>query len=160
MTLSSADREAIFLLKEIQQSSHDPDRPVSVVIVNSHDRIIATGTNQPPDNYGFNLEDTHKAISEDPRWKYYMLEHAERNAILHALKEGVSLKGCTMYGSLFPCADCARAIVAAGIKRVVIPEPGLHPERDEKWREHYHYAREIFLLSDVIIDHYSIEDAQ
>lgn len=45
--------------------------------------------------------------------------HAEMNAIVQAALHGVSLKGATIYSRMEPCLDCAKAIISAGIKRVV-----------------------------------------
>lgn len=53
--------------------------------------------------------------------KFFWGEHAERNAIYNAARIGVSLQGCTIYVTRFPCADCARAIIQCGIERVVSP---------------------------------------
>ncbi|MFX8778102.1 deaminase, partial [Acinetobacter baumannii] len=57
------------------------------------------------------------------RWerplKYQFVEHAERNSIFHAAREGSKLAGSTMYCPWYACADCARAIIQAGIKEVV-----------------------------------------
>lgn len=44
--------------------------------------------------------------------------HSEINAISWAAKVGRSLKDCTMFVSLSPCEDCAKAIIASGIKKV------------------------------------------
>jgi cytidine deaminase len=49
--------------------------------------------------------------------------HAEMAALLDASRRGVAVRGCTLYTTTFPCHDCARHIVAAGIKRVVYIEP-------------------------------------
>jgi dCMP deaminase len=87
-----------------------------------------------------------------------MLEHAERNAISDARKRGHSLIGATMYGTLFPCADCARAIVAAGIRRLVVPPSIPDLQRDEKWNTHFHYAREIIALAGVEVSVIGPED--
>lgn len=81
-----------------------------------------------------------------------MLEHAERNAINAARDQHLKLAGSTMYGSLFPCADCARAIVAAGISRLVVPSLSSDPARDSKWLDHYRYAYEIFDLAGIRVD--------
>lgn len=51
--------------------------------------------------------------------KYMYIEHAERNAIYLAAKRGVCTDGATLYVPWFACADCARAIIQAGVKRVV-----------------------------------------
>lgn len=49
--------------------------------------------------------------------------HAEMGALLDAASRGVAVKGCTMYVTTFPCHECARNIIAAGIDRVVYIEP-------------------------------------
>ena len=49
--------------------------------------------------------------------------HAEVSALLDAARRGASVAGCTMYVTTFPCHECARNIIAAGIARVVYIEP-------------------------------------
>ena len=49
--------------------------------------------------------------------------HAEVGALMNAARRGVSVRGCTMYVTTFPCHECARNIVSAGIARVVYIEP-------------------------------------
>ncbi len=49
--------------------------------------------------------------------KYPFVCHAELNAVLNS--SGASLSGCTLYVTLFPCNECAKAIIQSGIKRVV-----------------------------------------
>jgi len=51
--------------------------------------------------------------------KYMYIEHAERNAIYLAAKRGICTDQATLYVPWFACADCARAIIQAGVKRVV-----------------------------------------
>lgn len=47
--------------------------------------------------------------------KYSWIEHAERNALFAAARQGVATEGSEMFIEWFPCADCARAIVQAGV---------------------------------------------
>lgn len=54
---------------------------------------------------------------------YVRAVHAEMTAMADAARHGVSLSGCTLYTTTFPCHDCAKHIIAAGIKRVVYIEP-------------------------------------
>jgi deoxycytidylate deaminase len=68
-----------------------------------------------------------KNIYEDT-WLKDVLEfsraiHAEMAAIVSAARNGHTVKGCTLYTLTFPCHNCARHIVASGIKRVVYIEP-------------------------------------
>jgi dCMP deaminase len=159
MTISPNDHRNIALLGQVLRQSHDPHRPVAAIIADASGRPVADGANTPPAAFHYSPADTRAAIAADPTWKYFMMEHAERNAILHATASHIPLIGATMYGSLFPCADCARAIAASGIKRLVVPAPGLHPARDEKWMDHYRYAQQILQLSGVTVDFFAPEEA-
>lgn len=152
MAISRQDRRFLLQCNEVRQESHDPDRKVGVIIADVDGQILARGTNAPPRSLGLTAAESHEAIRQDPRWKYFVLEHAERNAIFDALLRGKSLTGSTMYGTLFPCADCARAIVASGVSRLVVFGLGSHPERDEKWLEHYRHAERIFALAGVRVE--------
>lgn len=122
------------------------------MIVDSKGQVLAEGSNAPPAAIGLSRDASLLAIEADPQWKYFVLEHAERNAINSAVSRGINLKGTTMYASLYPCADCARAIVAAGIERLVLPNSGGNAQRDEKWQAHYRYAELIFDLAGVSVD--------
>jgi deoxycytidylate deaminase len=64
----------------------------------------------------------------------------------------VGVVGATMYGTLFPCADCARAIVAAGLSRLVVLGLDKDPMRDAKWLEHYRYAERILAMAGVAVE--------
>lgn len=152
MAISRNDRRFLIRCEEVRQASHDPDRKVGVVIADDAGRTLAVGTNAPPKSLRLTEAESQAAILQDPAWKYFMLEHAERNAIHAACADGVSLAGATMYGTLFPCADCARAIVAAGLSRLVVPDAGIDPERDQKWGNHYRYAKQILSLGGVRVD--------
>jgi dCMP deaminase len=152
MAISESDRRFLLRCEEVKEESHDPHRRVGVLIVDADGQVITTGTNAPPPQLGFSILDSHKAIESDPEWKYFVLEHAERNAINAARDQRLALAGATMYGSLFPCADCARAIVAAGISRLVVPKLDGDPARDSKWLDHYRYAHMILDLAGVRVD--------
>ena len=55
--------------------------------------------------------------------EYSRCVHAEMSALLHSARTGVKVSGCTLYTTTFPCHDCAKHLVAAGISRVVYIEP-------------------------------------
>lgn len=55
--------------------------------------------------------------------EFYRSVHAEMEAILDAARRGVSIKGCVIYTTTFPCHECARHIIGAGIKRCVYIQP-------------------------------------
>jgi dCMP deaminase len=152
VAISIDDRRFLLLCEEVREHSHDPDRKVGAVIIDGAGQKLAVGANAPPPPLGLTAAGSHEAIAHDPNWKYFMLEHAERNAIFAAYNQGKSLVGATMYGTLFPCADCARAIVAAGLSRVVVLGLDKNPARDAKWLEHYRYAECILTMAGIAVE--------
>jgi dCMP deaminase len=78
-------------------------------------------------------------VQESPeRWqrplKYSYVEHAERNAIYTAARGGAVTDGLTMYVPWFACADCARAIIQAGIAEVV-GHKAIFDKTMERWKD-------------------------
>ncbi|GIS43972.1 MAG: hypothetical protein Ct9H90mP16_10420 [Candidatus Poseidoniales archaeon] len=69
---------------------------------------------------------------EDREQKYPLICHAEENAIMHAARIGLSLKGCTAYVTWPPCTRCARSLIQAGVVEVVYPTKIEVPERWQK----------------------------
>ena len=95
--------------------SKDPNTRVGACIVNPQKRVVGLGYNGFP--YG--CEDEEFPWDRDGEFletKYPYVVHAELNAILNSIQD---LHGCTLYVSLFPCNECAKAIIQAGIKTIV-----------------------------------------
>lgn len=95
--------------------SKDPSTQVGACIVNSRKRIAGVGYNGMP--YG--CEDVAFPWGREGEFldtKYAYVVHAELNAILNATEP---LQDCAIYVSLFPCNECAKAIIQSGIKEVV-----------------------------------------
>jgi deoxycytidylate deaminase len=55
--------------------------------------------------------------------EYGRATHAEMEALLSCARSGISTRGATLYSSTFPCHNCAKHIIAAGVRRVVYVEP-------------------------------------
>lgn len=147
-----SDSEYLHICERLHSRSHDPHRQVGAIIVDAQGVIISEGTNATPDVLGLSNIDSLNEIRTDPKWKYFVLEHAERNAISAAVRKSRSLENTTMYVTLYPCADCARAIAASGISRLVVPRSSGDLERDKKWHDHYQYAQKIFSLAGIKVD--------
>ena len=95
--------------------SKDPSTQVGAVIVDERKRVVSIGYNGMP--YG--CDDDEFAWEREGQFldtKYPYVVHAELNAILNAPRPVI---GCTIYVSLFPCNECAKAIIQSGIKRIV-----------------------------------------
>ena len=96
--------------------SKDPSTRVGACIVSDDNRILSTGYNGFPqgcsdDDFPWNRDES---LGET---KYNFVVHAELNAILNA--GGKSLIGSRIFVSLFPCHECAKAIIQSGVKEVV-----------------------------------------
>lgn len=96
--------------------SKDPDTQVGAVIVDPDHKIVSVGYNGMP--IGVDDDQLSWTRGEGLESKYLYVCHAEFNAILNT-RNGTALKGCTLYVSLFPCNECAKAIIQSGIKEVV-----------------------------------------
>lgn len=101
------------------QRSKDNSTQVGACIVSRDKKILSVGYNGMPIG----------CSDDDMPWeregnmldtKYAFVCHAELNAILN--NEGGSLKGTTVYTTLFPCNECTKAIIQCGIKEVVYLE--------------------------------------
>ena len=96
--------------------SKDPSTQGGACIVDEENRILSTGYNGFPqgcsdDEYPWERE------GNDENTKYPYVVHAELNSILNA--GGKSLKGSKIYVALFPCNECAKAIIQTGISEVI-----------------------------------------
>ena len=94
--------------------SKDPNTQVGACIVNKNKRILSTGYNGFP--YGCS-DDIFPWEREGEDTKYKYVVHAELNAILNA--GGKNLEGSRLYVDLFPCNECAKAIIQSGISEVI-----------------------------------------
>lgn len=97
--------------------SKDPHTQVGSCIVSGDHKILSIGYNGFPrgcddDEFPWDREGSSKLVT-----KYPYVTHSELNAILNY--RGGSLEGATLYVSLFPCNECAKAIIQAGIRTIV-----------------------------------------
>ena len=98
------------------ERSKDPSTQVGACIVDSDKRILSTGYNGFPQGCSDDEFPWGREGSEE-QTKYQYVVHAELNAILNA--RGKSLAGSTLYVGLFPCHECAKAIIQAGVSEVI-----------------------------------------
>ncbi len=96
------------------QRSKDPNTQVGACIVSEDNIILSTGYNGFPCGCGDDCFPWERTGEET---KYPYVVHAELNAILNA--NGKSLRGARVYVALFPCNECAKAIIQSGIREVI-----------------------------------------
>ena len=135
------------LAEHVSTWSKDPSTKVGAVIVNPETKqVVGLGYN----GFARGVKDTEERLNYRPT-KYAMIVHAEINAILNATS---SVKGCTLY--TWPtlmkpnvCNDCCKAVINAGIKRVVCYNKKYVSER---WKDQEEISNIMFYEAGVKID--------
>ena len=98
--------------------SKDPSTQVGACIVGDDNRILSIGYNGTPN--GFSDDVFPKEREGEPlNTKYLYVCHAEMNAIVNFRGSRKELENARVYVDLFPCNECAKAIIQAGIKEVI-----------------------------------------
>ena len=97
------------------QRSKDPNTQVGACIVSNDNKILSIGYNGMPLNCSDDDFTWERDTADDN--KYFYTVHSELNAILNY--RGGSLEGSKIYVTLFPCNECAKAIIQSGIKAVI-----------------------------------------
>lgn len=125
--------------------SKDPSTQVGACIVDDANKVVSIGYNGMP--HGMNDDEAPWGHGEGLESKYLYVCHAEFNAILNT-RDGAHLNGCRLYVTLFPCNECAKAIVQTGIKEIIY--------LDDKHSDDTIYAasRRILSLAGVKMTHY------
>lgn len=96
--------------------SKDPNTQVGACIVSPNNKIVGVGYNGLPwgcEDSVFPWDKRDGGLYDS---KYAYVVHAELNAILNSVQ---SLQGCRIYVSLFPCHECAKAIIQSGITKII-----------------------------------------
>ena len=116
----------------IAQQSPDTNRKVGCVVTNASGHILVSGCN----DLVMGAQKTEARCSKP--LKYQWIEHAERNAIYAAARNGIPLAGTTMYINWFPCVECCRCVIQSGISKLVSPT---RPDTDHhRWGDSFKTA--------------------
>ncbi len=98
------------------QRSKDGNSQVGACIVSPENKILSLGYNGMP--IGCNDDEMPWGREGDAlETKYMYVCHAELNAILNSA--GHDLRGARVYVTLFPCNECAKAIIQSGIREII-----------------------------------------
>ena len=101
------------------QRSKDPSTQVGACIVDQDDKIVSTGYNGAPRGYDDDTCMKWEREGDFLNTKYAYVCHAELNAILNSPSP---VTGSRIYVALFPCNECAKAIIQSGIKEIIYME--------------------------------------
>ena len=137
------DGRFLGLAAHIAAWSKDPSTQVGCVIVGPDREVRSTGFNGLPRG----IADTEARLTNRER-KYPLICHAEENAIMHAARIGISLKGCTVYVTWPPCTRCARSLIQAGVSEAVYPASAEVPER---WAGDFTLAKDMLAEAGVTL---------
>lgn len=98
------------------ERSKDPSTCVGACIVSDDNRILSLGYNGMPRGCSDN-EYPWEREGDALDTKYLYVCHAELNALLNY--SGTDMRGAKIYTTLFPCNECTKALIQAGIKEVI-----------------------------------------
>lgn len=112
----------INLLKDAKSKSTCIKHPVSAIIETPKGQHVL-GWNGPPEKGMAHTECYRKGLKSGDKMELCPTVHAERRAISLAAKKGVAIDGGTLYmDGWFPCADCVKSIIEAGITKLITPD--------------------------------------
>ncbi len=96
--------------------SPDPNSQVGACVIDSKNRMLGTGYNGAPRGISVRLMPWAREGDDPSETKYAYVVHAEPNAIHNS---SADVEGATMYATMFPCNNCAKDIIQAGISELV-----------------------------------------
>ena len=122
---------AVRAATEAAATSLDPSTRVGAALVDHDGAVLGVGHNGLPPGVA--------ALQE--RWerpaKYMWVQHAEIAAMCDAARRGACVEGATAAVTTYPCAACAGALIAAGVRVLVAPPP---PRADTRWAQDWAVA--------------------
>ena len=140
-------RKFIPMAQQAAALSKDPSTKVGALVIDRRGAIRATGYNGFP-----------RGVDDDPRryadrpTKLKLIAHAEANAIANAAAVGTPLDGCSLVVTKFPCHECAKLVINAGIAHVLAPKPV------GSWVDSNNTATFMLVEAGVTIDTYGEEE--
>lgn len=134
------DKSAKYLkLTQMQADifSKDPHTKVGAMFIAPHSfQILSMGFNGFPRG----IDDKSPERWERPH-KYDYVVHAEQNGICNACRHGTPLENSIAFVTMFPCKECAKALIQVGVKKIVTHKPDLD---DPKWGRDFQLSVAMF----------------
>lgn len=136
------------IAREVAALSKDPSTKVGAVVVDDDGNVLTVGYNGFPRGV---IDDRERYADRDTKLKF--IAHAESNAIAQAARNGVRLMGSTLVlTSLYPCSNCAKAIIQAGIKAVYAPH--MSGDHNPDWIRERVISETMFREAGVVVVEY------
>jgi dCMP deaminase len=141
--------------------SDDPSTRVGAIFVDDNYQILSIGCNHSPYSMKLNTKPerqrellTNKQNNTGKKLKYPWIEHAERNAIFNAERNGTTLKNSTCITTLVPCVDCTRAILSVEVKQIYT----FIPEGESKWVNDYAISKKLIDEANIPVNIITIKE--
>lgn len=116
------------IAEALARMSKDPSTQVGALAIDDDGNILSTGYNGFPRG----VVDSVERYADRPT-KLSLIAHAELNVIAQAARNGVRLHGATLLvTALYPCTECAKAIIQAGFRQVLAPREH-HADKHREW---------------------------
>lgn len=132
----------------IAELSKDPSTKVGCIIFDDDSNILVTGFNGLPRK----VADTDRRL-HDRELKYKFICHSESNAIAQAARVGARLLNSNAMVTLFPCSNCAKLLIQAGVKTIYVPKfSGKTVE--ERWVDDFEISKIMFKEANIKIIEY------
>lgn len=125
---------------------------IGAALIGPDKEVLLTAFNGP----GLGVKDTPERRNKRPL-KYHFACHAEQNLVAFAARNGISLKGKSVYTTHFPCANCANTLIQAGISAVIVKN-GSSGNTTMIDDESYKCASESFIEAGVRVFSHDIKD--
>lgn len=148
--MSSQIQWDLYFLKMVElvrEKSEDTNTKVGCVLVAPDNQIVSTGYNGLPRG----VKPYKRRFTSEDGEKYHWFVHAEANAIFNSARHGVRLKGCTAYVLVYPCPQCAQALIQSGIVQIVLPIKDHYLKHNEEWGPKYARSHEMLTEAGVKI---------
>lgn len=131
----SWDKTFFDIIDVIAQRSDDPDTQLGAIIVSPTNDIISMGYNGLPRG----IKPTELNTTRPTKYDYMC--HAESNAILNCVRNSTTIPaGSRLYVQMAPCVTCTRAIIQAGISKIII---GTTTSSNPKWGEDWAISKDM-----------------
>lgn len=142
------------IAREASSWSKHPSYKVGAVAIGDHGQVLSTGFNGWPRNISGEETGREQVDCGQPS----LTIHAETNVIYNASLSGVSLLGSTLYvHPVFPCVECAKAIVQVGVSQICYEHPheaASPPMKDggfKDWSDSWKWAEYLFKEAGVTV---------
>ena len=135
MDLSNWDSKFMAMAENVATWSKDPSSKIGAIAVSDDYDVLSIGYNGFPRGV---LDTPERLNNRDIKLK--LVVHAEQNCIYNSSRNGVSLKGSTLYVHGLPtCFECAKAVIQSGIKCVVVSEKAI--KKSEFWEQQWEMSK-------------------